>query len=237
LAGLAYWQLDYETARTAYEEALELARSVADRALEVETLYSLAYVQAIEHDWDAALAAYEAARGIYAEMGNEIGLAWSAMGAGMVSTLRGRHADALAALDQALADFRRLGDGFGVRNTLSVKERALMQLGRFEETRQMNRQFMQMALDDHDPTALSAAVLDAASLEALAGNWDRAARLVGAGQRIVEESGGQAPPELVNRIEPLPILAEQLDERTLDALVAEGRRLAAEEAVEFALAE
>jgi len=237
LAGLAYWQTDYETARASYEEALSIARAVADRTLEVDTLYSLAYTRAIEQDWEGAVEAYGEARTIYEAMGNQIGTAWARMGIGMMATLRGQHEDSLPILDQATADFRRFDEGFGLRNALSVKERALMQLGRLNETRRLNREFLTLALEHHDPTSLSTALLDLAAIEALEGRYERAARLVGAGERLVEESGGQAPPELINRVEPRPVLREQLDATTLEQLLAEGRQMSDDDAVAYALGE
>ena len=59
----------------------------------------------------------------------------------------------------------------------------------------------------------------------------------GAAERIIDESGGQPPPELISRVEPLPILRERLAAATLDALIGEGRAIGADEAVRLALAE
>jgi predicted ATPase/class 3 adenylate cyclase len=235
LAGIVYWQLDYETARRSYEEALDISRSIRDPALEVEILYSLAYVRAIERDWDGALVAYGEAQSIYQEQGNSLGVAWAKMGRGMVGTLRGEHEGALPILEEAQAEFAKLNDSYGVRNTISVKERALLQLGRLDEVRRVNLDFIRLSHDEQDPTALSSALLDAASIAALDGEFERAARLLGAGQRVVDESGGQPPPELVNRIEPLPILREHLPEATLTRLVSEGHGMARPDAVRYAL--
>jgi hypothetical protein len=92
-----------------------------------------------------------------------------------------------------------------------------------------------MPATQRNPTGLSAVLLDLAALEALAGRHERSARLIGAAERIVEESGGQAPPELVNRIEPMPVLRAALDERQLVRLIAEGRAMATDEAIDYAL--
>jgi predicted ATPase/class 3 adenylate cyclase len=236
MAGLAYWQSDYETARTAYEEALSIARSAADRTLEVETLYSLAYVRGIEHEWDGAIEAYREGMDLYRAMGNEVGVAWSTMGIGMITTLRGDHEQAVPLLDEAQAAFDRLKENFGYRNTISVKERALVQLGRLDEANQLNRELIELAHAAHDPTSLSTALRDQASIEALEGDFERSARLVGASDRLTETAGGQAPPELINRIEPLPVLEQRLDGATLEQLLAEGRKMTDEQAVQFALA-
>lgn len=66
---------------------------------------------------------------------------------------------------------------------------------------------------------------------------ERSARLVGAAERIVDESGGQPLPELINRVEPLPILQAALTPARLASLIDEGRRLTTDEAVAFALDE
>jgi predicted ATPase len=235
LAGLVYWQLDYASARASYEEALAIARSIGERPLEVEVLYSLAFVRAIEQDWDGAITDYRAAEQIYTEHGNELMAAWAQMGVGMVTTLRGEHAAALPLLRDSRDRFAALGDAFALRNIVSVESRALMQLGELAESRATNRQVIEMASGQGDVTSLSAAILDTAGLLALSGDLERSARLTGAAERIVEESGGQPPPQLINRVEARPILAERLESSRLDELIAEGRRLTLDEAVESAL--
>ena len=60
--------------------------------------------------------------------------------------------------------------------------------------------------------------------------------LQGAAQRIIDESGGQPPVELVNRLDPRPILEKSLPPDQMDALIAEGRRLTDDQAMTLALA-
>src|SRR6187200_1742558 len=89
--------------------------------------------------------------------------------------------------------------------------------------------------DYNELTSVSAALMDAATLEGLADRTERAARLRGAGLRAVDDAGGQAPPELVRRIELMPTLEEKLVRGTLAGLIAAGRQLAPAAAVAFAL--
>jgi predicted ATPase/class 3 adenylate cyclase len=237
LAGLVYWQVNYELARQSYEEALAIAHAAGDHQLEAEAQFSLAFVRAIERDWDGAIRDYQSARALFEEQDAELMVAWADMGIGMVTTLRGEHEAALRLLSQARKRFVELGDGFALRNILSVESRALMQLGRREESTELNRQVIQLAHGQRDVTSLSAALLDRASLAAQAARPERGARLIGAARRIVEESGGQPPPELINRIDGLPIVEQQLDAATLERLIDEGRRMTADESVAYALAD
>lgn len=235
LAGLVYWQGNYELARRSYEEALGIARRIGDAALEVEILYGLAYVRAIERDWAGAARDFDSAQELYAQQSNELMAAWALEAGGMVATLSGDHNTAVAMLDDSLARFERLGDAFGARNTLSVETRALMHLGDLDRAVQLNRRVTRLARDSGDITSLSQSLHDAASLAALAGDHERAATLTGAAQRIVEESGGEPPPELVNRVEAMPTLERKLDRDRLDELLAAGRRMPTDEAVAYAL--
>ncbi|HUG48644.1 MAG TPA: adenylate/guanylate cyclase domain-containing protein [Candidatus Limnocylindria bacterium] len=234
LAGLVYWMGDYGSARDAYEEALGIAGRERDESLAAEALYSLAYVHAIHQDWDQSVATYERARIAYEALGDKRLASYASMGIGMITTLRGDHEQAVPLLRQALASFEAGDEDFGRRNTLAIMTRALMQAGRLEEARQRNTETIRVS--GQDPTGLSAALLDCASLDALEGKPpERAARLVGAAQAMVERAGGQAPPQLINRIDPMPLVRERLDEARLDQLIMEGRALSSEEAVELAL--
>jgi predicted ATPase/class 3 adenylate cyclase len=233
LAGLVYWQTDYGAARRYYEQALAIAQSLANRPLEVEVLYSLAYVQAIEADWDRAMRSFADAEAIYQQLGANLSATWALMGGGMVLSLRGDNETALPIVTDAADRFRAAGNAFGLGNTLSLLERVHMQLGRYEEARAVNREFLLLARQEQDPTLLTPALLDLASLEGIAGRLERAAHLLGAGGRVIDESGGQPPPQLMNRIE--PVLRERVNSTVLDGWIAAGRAMSTDEAVAYAL--
>ena len=74
-----------------YEEALDIARTVGDEALEVEILYSLAYVRAIESDYEAANRELEAAAELYERQGNSVMATWATATIGMNMSLAGDH--------------------------------------------------------------------------------------------------------------------------------------------------
>jgi predicted ATPase/class 3 adenylate cyclase len=237
LAGIVYWRVDFPRARTLYEEALSITRELKDEELEVEVLYSLAYVRYIEGDRQGADADFRAAYDLYQKQGNELMATWALESMGMVATMDGRHEAAATMLDESVRSFERLGDTFGLRNAIAVLSRALMRLERWDEARTLNRRVIELAYAQRDLTSVSATLHDAASLFAVRGEFEIAARLTGAANRIVEESGGEPPPELVNRIKALPTLERELSSEKLSQLLAEGRRLTAEEATQLALSD
>ena len=140
-------------------------------------------------------------------------------------------------LEEGIRRFRELGDAFGLRNATAVESRALMHMNRLADARERNRDVLRIAFDEKDITSVSAALHDAASLAALNGDLERAARLTGAGRRIVEESGGEPPPHLINRIDAMPALQRELPPERLSDLLAEGRAMSDEAATELALAD
>lgn len=235
LAGLVYWQVNYPLARASYEEALELGRQLEDEKLQVEALYSLAMVRAIDRDYDGASRDLLAARELFERQGSALMGVWTHMAMGLVESLRGNHDEGLVDLSYAESRFIELGESFGLRNTLSVQTHTLTHLGRYDEARVANRRMLELAHEERDFTSLSAGLLDAAALAALSGSLPDAALLTGAAQRIVAESGGQPPPELIARIEALPTLREKVDADELERLLADGRAMTTAEAVSLAL--
>ena len=235
LAGLVYWQTDFDAARRSYVEALALARSAGDDVLEVEILYSLAYVRAIEGDYPGASRDLEQAAVLYAGQGNTVMATWAKATVGMNKTLSGDHAGAVPILEHAIKRFAELGEAYGQRNATSVLSRALMNLDRLEEAAATNRRVLELSNGQQDLTSISAGLHDAASLALLSNDLEVAARLTGAAERIVEDTGGQPPPMLVNRIEALPTLRARLPGDQLESLLAEGRALTTEEAVAMVL--
>ena len=194
LGGLVYWQLNYPVARACYEDALSIAREIADAKLEVEALYSLAYVRDIEGNSDGAVRDLREAKRLYEEQGDEVMATWALETIGMVTTIAGRHEEAVPIVTEAIAEFERNGDAFGLRNALAVISRAFMHMGRLDESRAANRRSLELASSMNDVTSVSASLLDAASLFALTGHMERAAVSMGAAQKIMDDSGGQPPP-------------------------------------------
>jgi hypothetical protein len=160
---------------------------------------------------------------------------WASATIGMNMTLSGDHEGALPILESGIKRFAELGEAYGERNASSVLSRALMNLGRVGDAANVNKHVLELALGQQDITSLSAGLHDAASIAVMRGDLELGARLFGAAQRIVDDTGAQPPPSLINRVEALPSLREQLPAERLDRLIADGRELSMDEAVSLVL--
>ena len=108
-----------------YEEALSIAREKADKQLEVERRYSLAYVRAIEHDYDGAIADFRAAEEMFKGIGNELMATWAfESGAMVITDCAVTTPRPSPCREHSRARFTGLGDTFGRRNALSIELRS-----------------------------------------------------------------------------------------------------------------
>ena len=73
LGGVAYWQGDFPAAGRAYAEALDLERSLDNRAGLAEALFNAGYVATITADYATARAQYEESLELYRATGDSAG--------------------------------------------------------------------------------------------------------------------------------------------------------------------
>jgi predicted ATPase/DNA-binding SARP family transcriptional activator len=74
LAGLAYWQTDYDRAWKCYQEALEAYRSIGDPQQEADTLYAMSMTASFVGDLSAAEQLADEALSMFEEMGDREGV-------------------------------------------------------------------------------------------------------------------------------------------------------------------
>ena len=74
LAGLAYWQTDYDRAWKCYQEALAVYRSIGDRQQEADTLYAMSMTASFVGDVSAAEQLADQALCMFEEMGDREGV-------------------------------------------------------------------------------------------------------------------------------------------------------------------
>ncbi|HSG78893.1 MAG TPA: protein kinase [Acidimicrobiia bacterium] len=110
LAGIAYWQADYETALRAYDEALEVYRAVGNRLEEAEVLYGIGMTAVFAGDLERSERSAQEARAIFVDLGSDEGLGKIALAQGLVAWQRGDLAVARDYYGESAAAARRIGD-------------------------------------------------------------------------------------------------------------------------------
>ena len=73
IAGLVYWQADYELAATYWNESLSIWQEMGDRGQIGEVLYSLAYLAGVAGDNRRAIELFEQSIALFQEAGNRRG--------------------------------------------------------------------------------------------------------------------------------------------------------------------
>jgi tetratricopeptide (TPR) repeat protein len=235
LAGLVYWQNDFERAEALYREARDLARELGDAPAEADTLYSLSYLRGIPKDFPAAESLARQAIERYEAINDRVGAAKSRMWLGNLGVLQGRYREALAQIEEARPVLRQAGEVFLYLNSAIVLIGTLLHLGELERARGVITEMLTAQRERADMTAVGMALFATASLAALTNRAELAARILGAMDGVHERIGGQAPPPLVAVPDPRPVTEATLDPAVHRAATEAGRVLDNAGAIELGM--
>ena len=238
LAGVAYWQQEYEAAERHYREALDIYQALRDRRGEAEVLYSLAYLEVIRGAADQALELYERSAAIWRELGNRVGEASASQAVGMMKLGAGRPpGETVEPVKRAVETFRQVGERFGLANSLHVLAMALRQNGLLEEAIAASREALGRFRDDDNGLGVAMALGGAAAILAAQGRHRDALRLGGAAAAIEERLGGGPPLAMRGYQDVRSVLAAALPAQEIERAWWEGRELAEDEACALAFAD
>jgi tetratricopeptide (TPR) repeat protein len=230
LAGIAYWQADYEEAKRLYLDLLALYRELGLDVRVADTLFALSTTTAWLGDLEGGLALAEEARAVYEKAGAPNGaarvsgaIAWNTWQAGHLE-------DALELWTDARTNYAALGDEGEVRQTDLATSAVLHQLGRSEEAVAVGGETLEAMVHSDDVSGVIMAVDFLAAVTA-ARSPGPAVRLAAAADRLRSELGGGLSADSVG-LEPVrSVVAASMDAADIDAAWAEGRQMTLEEAV------
>jgi predicted ATPase len=240
LGVVADWQGDYVLARSAFERALALARSAADRELECACLNGLGVETGyVDDDADAARKLFTECLALAIELGNEFVFAGAANNLGELELSQGRLAEAEKWLQDSLAASERLGEDRGLAMVAgSNLGLVALRTGRTEEAARRFRESLRTAEDLQQPFVQGEYASYLASVAAQRGDPVRAARLLGIAAGIVEKGGGALHPHAhALEEETRTSVRDSLGEQAAADEFAAGRALKRDEAIAYALAE
>jgi len=112
LAGIAYWQADYEKAMSTYREAEELFRSLGDSLNVAEVLFSMSATANFQGDVETAEECALEARRLFEEVNSREGIGRVLVAEGFSRWKRGDYPVALEKYEQAGSIARASGDDF-----------------------------------------------------------------------------------------------------------------------------
>jgi predicted ATPase/DNA-binding winged helix-turn-helix (wHTH) protein len=189
LAGMAYWQADYDGAAANYAEALELHRAAQHEFNVADTLFSLSITATWNGDLETGGRLADAARSAFEKLGSAEGIARVATAQGFVQLRRGDYVGAHASYSEGLEIATQLGDKQFAITMLPGVAASAFHLGRKAEALKLAMAAAAEAIESKNIN-LAVWMLDLVSAIAAGDEPLAATRLAGAADRLREEAGG-----------------------------------------------
>jgi predicted ATPase/class 3 adenylate cyclase len=238
LGGMAYWQHDLPAMRSAYEQALQIARQLDNPALLGRALFDASFIPSSEDDPESAMAMIREAL-VNAERSGDRGLEGEIAGATAFAKLQMEGTEsAIEPLSAAIAIQRELGHHAIVASQLIRLGGLERSVGRTEMAERHLGEALAMAREARDPQHLAGALTHLALVANERGRYERAARLIGGADRRKDEGASAPPAEIARRMgDPEVEARKALGDQAFEAVRAEGYAMTLEEAVAYALEE
>jgi predicted ATPase/DNA-binding SARP family transcriptional activator len=237
LAGLCYWQGDWDAAEAAYRQAHELAKGLDDWWLELEGLFGLAFTLACHRgDLQAAAPIEEQFQDLIAEHPDPLAIGLGLATSQMMRLFAGDLDGSRSYGEQCLAGTRALGVRWYESQVLRTLALTSMLQGRYQQAEDELQECLEVAVELGDLAGV-AIDLDRLGQAAVAlGRPERAVVLAGAAARLRESVGGGLTVESGRWQTEHPRDAAQrfLTDTQIDRAWAQGHTMRLEDAVAYA---
>jgi predicted ATPase/DNA-binding SARP family transcriptional activator len=235
-ASLALLQGEHATATSFAEEGLAVARETGERHLVANALSNLGAIVLAGGDADRAGPLLEEAVAVAREAGDQRILALAVNNRGDYALTRGDFSTARPLFEESLALLRARGDTANVARALFNLGASELELGRHEVAGQHFREGLVLARDAGDREDLVWLLEGIGALAAARGHGERAARLLGAADGLLQAMGADHKPyERSLRDRTDAATESALGAEATGAALAEGRSLPLSDAIELAL--
>jgi predicted ATPase/DNA-binding SARP family transcriptional activator len=237
LAGLCYWQGDWDAAEAAYHQARELAKGLEDWWLELEALFGLAFTLACHRgELQAAASIEQQFQDLIAKHPDPLAIGLSLATSQMMRLFAGDLDGSRAYGEQCLAGTRALGVRWYESQVLRTLALTSMLQGRYQQAEDELRACLEVAVELGDLAGV-AIDLDRLGQAAVAlGRPERAVVLAGAADHLRESVGGGLTVESGRwqTEHPRDATRRLLTDTQIDRAWAQGRAMSLEDAVAYA---
>jgi predicted ATPase/DNA-binding SARP family transcriptional activator len=237
LAGLCYWQGDWDAAEAAYGHARELAKGLEDWWLELEALFGLAFTLACHRgELQAAAPIEQQFQALIAEHPEPLAIGLGLATSQMMRLFAGDLDGSRSYGEQCLAGTRTLGERWYESQILRTLALTSMLQGRHQQAEEELRACLEVALELGDLAGV-AIDLDRLGQAAVAlGRPERAVVVAGAADRLRESVGGGLTVESGRWATEHPRDAARrfLSDTQIDRAWAQGRTMSLEDALAYA---
>jgi predicted ATPase/DNA-binding SARP family transcriptional activator len=235
---LATRQGDYESAAPLFEESLALWEELDDAAGTARSLLSMGTVAAEQGDQERAIELSERSAELYQESGDQRGHAHAVSNLGGIALERGEYAKAAELSEQAYGLFETLEDAEGMAFALVNQGFAALSEGRHDRAVELLREALRRLAELEFKDVIGYCFEGLAAVLALTGRAQEASKLLGAAEALRESLGvGLAPAEQATHDTTVAAVQSSLGEGRFNAAWRQGRELALDEAIAYALEE
>jgi predicted ATPase len=235
---LATRQGDYESADALFAESLAIWEELGDAAGTARSLLSIGTVAAERGDQERAIELSERAAELYEESGDRRGHALAISNLGGIALERGEYAKAAELSEQAYGLFETLEDSEGMAFALVNQGFAALSEHQHERAIELLREALRRLAELEFKDVIGYCFEGLAAVLALTERGEEAARLLGAAEALRESLGvGLAPAEQATHDETVTAVKAALGEGRFSAAWRQGRELALDEAIAYALEE
>jgi predicted ATPase/DNA-binding SARP family transcriptional activator len=229
-------QGEHGLAKGFLEEALALYRELGDDREVARMLSNLGSVALLEGNNERATALYEETIPLFRNAGDDRGLMITLSNLASIANASGDHVRGRTLGEEGLAVARRVGDKDQVSVSLHNLGRADLRQGRYLEAGGRFAESLGLAVELGYKEVIAYCLEACGELAATGQDWERAARLLGAGEGLFEALGVPMGADDRDGYEAtVEQLKERLGEAALADLQAEGRALSLEQAVAVAM--
>jgi predicted ATPase/DNA-binding SARP family transcriptional activator len=229
-------QGEHGLAKGFLEEALALYRELGDDREIARMLSNLGSVALLEGNSERATALYEETIPLFRDAGDDRGLMITLSNLASIANAGGDHVRGRTLGEEGLAVARRVGDKDQVSVSLHNLGRADLRQGRHIEAGRRFAESLGLAVELGYKEVIAYCLEACGELAATGRDWERAARLLGAGEGLFEAIGVPMGADDREGYEAtVEQLKERLGEAVLAELQAEGRALSIEQAVAISM--
>ncbi len=237
LGSVAMQQGDPPSARALLEECLAIFRELGDRQHIATALNQLAIVSFDQGDYPVARKLHEEGLAIAREQRNRHGIATSLVNLGGVASDQGDYPAARALYEESLALFRGLADRLGIAYSLAGLGHVARREGDLSAARALLDESLAICRDLGHLISVASSMEGLADIAFATAETGRAARILGAAERLREDIGHPLTPGARPGYDSMVAegRASVGDDAAFDRAWREGRAMATDRAIEYAL--
>jgi hypothetical protein len=234
LADIAFTQRDLSVAKVYYEESLALRRQVGERMSLANALANVAHVALEQDDLATAVTMGEERLALALGSGALRYVAETTLFLGRIALDMGDVARAAAHLEKSLSAYQALDDNAGMAAAASWLGRVAVTNGHLPRARSWLHQGRHHARRSLDPWVAAHVLEGGATLAAVAQEWEKCARLLGAAHVLRERYARRMAPRTRAEHDRLLAAARQaLGEAVFASAWAEGQAHSQEQALDW----